>query len=220
MGMSIEENVRAVQQRIARAAVEAGRDPASVTLVAIAKTTDAAGVREAVAAGVRHIGENRLQEAERKLEALSGLALEVTWHMVGHIQTNKAVAIMERFAILHSVDSMRLGEFLDRHAPRRVPVLLEVNVAGEAAKQGFSPEALPAAVERLRGCRNLDIRGLMTMAPLSSGPETARPVFRLLRELANTQGLRELSMGMTNDFEAAIAEGATMVRIGRAIFNA
>ena len=218
--MSIRENVRAVQERIAVAAARAGRDAGSVTLVAIAKTTDAAGVREAVAAGVTHIGENRLQEAERKTDALADLAGQITWHMVGHLQTNKAKAVMERFAILHSVDSVRLGEFLDRHATRRVPVFLEVNVAREAAKQGFSPEALPPAVAHLRRCPNLDIRGLMAMAPLAGDPEAARPVFRRLREVAHAEGLHELSMGMTRDFEAAIAEGATMVRIGRAIFNA
>ncbi|MSQ25421.1 MAG: YggS family pyridoxal phosphate-dependent enzyme [Dehalococcoidia bacterium] len=218
--MSIRENVLAVQERIAVAAARAGRDAASVTLVAIAKTTDAAGAREAAAAGVRHIGENRLQEAQRKMKALADLAGNITWHMVGHLQTNKAKAVMERFAILHSVDSVRLGEFLDRCAPRRVPVFLEVNVAGEAAKQGFSPEALPAAMDQLRSCRNLDIRGLMTIAPLAGDPEAARLVFRRLHKLAYAEGLRELSMGMTNDFEAAIAEGATMVRIGRAIFNA
>jgi pyridoxal phosphate enzyme (YggS family) len=233
--MSIEQNIRRVQERMARAAERAGRSPAGVTLVAVTKSTDAAGVRRAFEAGLRCFGENRVQEAERKLAELADLRAQTTWHMVGTLQSNKAQIAARLFDTIQSVDSVRLAERLDRVAPRsgaahpgsdrgvpperRLPVYLEVNVAGEASKHGFTPDDVAAAVEQVRRCANLGLQGLMTIAPLAANPEDARPVFRRLRELAQGLGLAGLSMGMTDDFEVAIEEGATVVRIGRAIFN-
>jgi len=217
--MSIETNIARVRERIARAAERAGRDPKDITLVAVTKTTDVDGVRRALEAGLRHFGENRVQEAERKLAELGGLRSQMTWHMVGTLQSNKAKDAIQLFDIMQSVDSVRLGERLDRLLDRRMPVFLEVNVAGEAAKHGFGPGEVAEACAALRRCPHLDVRGLMTIAPLATDPEQARPVFRRLRALALGLGLPELSMGMTDDFEVAIEEGATTVRIGRAIFD-
>ena len=217
--MSIADNLRSVRERIARAAERAGRPSGDVTLVAVTKDVDATSVREAFQAGLNQFGENRLQEAERKLAALADLRPDSTWHMVGHLQSNKVKNSIQVFDIIQSIDSVRLGEALDARAEKSVPVLLEVNVAGEASKYGFRPDELTEAVERLGHCPNLDIRGLMTIAPMDPDPEAARPVFRKLRELARELALRELSMGMTNDFEVAVEEGATMVRIGTAIFG-
>ncbi|MBI2886811.1 MAG: YggS family pyridoxal phosphate-dependent enzyme [Chloroflexi bacterium] len=217
----IQANLRDMLDRIGRAAVAAGRDPAGVTLVAVCKTFPPALIAQAHAAGVRHFGENRVQEAAEKLPALTHLDPRPTWHMVGHLQTNKVKAALQLFDVIQSVDSVRLGEAVARHAlGRRVPVLLEVNVAGEASKFGFEPQEVPAAVGVLRRLPELEVRGLMTVAPLSPDPEVARPVFRRLRALGEDLGLPELSMGMTDDFEVAVQEGATIVRVGRAIFGA
>lgn len=216
---SIAENIASVQRRIALAARRSGRRPEHVTLVAITKGADAAAVREAHAAGLRDFGENRLQEAQGKLAALSDIRAATTWHMVGHVQTNKARSCIDLFDIIHSIDSIHLGEALDRRAEAPVAGFLEVNVTKEATKHGFSPEDLPGAFEGLSRLRHLDIRGLMTVAPMARDPETARPIFHELRELANRLGLAGLSMGMTNDFEVAVEEGATLVRIGGAIFG-
>ena len=216
---SIADNLRSVRQRIARAAERAGRSPDDVTLVAITKGMSADAVRQAFQAGVRQFGENRLQEAQPKLAALADLRPQSTWHMVGHLQSNKVKASIQVFDIIQSVDSVRLGEALDKRAEGPIPVFLEVNVSGEATKYGFRPGELGEAFRHLDGCRNLQIRGLMTIAPLLPDPEMARPVFRKLRELAQGLGVRELSMGMTNDFEMAVEEGATLVRIGTAIFG-
>ncbi len=217
--MSIGQNVHSVQRRIEAAARRAGRSPESVTLVAVTKSATPQEVQTAYDAGLRHFGENRVQDAERKIEALAAIRNSVTWHMVGHLQTNKAPVAARLFAIIHSVDSVRLGEALDRRVQSKLPVLLEVNVAGEATKHGFRPEVVAEALDALSRCARLQIRGLMTMAPQTRDAETARPVFRRLRELAEQFQLPELSMGMTDDFEVAVEEGATMVRIGRAIFR-
>ncbi len=178
-------------------------------------------MREAVAAGVSHVGENRVQEAQAKLPQLADLSPQPTWHMVGHLQTNKVKTALGLFDIIQSVDSLHLAHAIGRRAPEgtRVPVLLEVNVAGEAQKYGFSQQELRAAAQEAHGLPGLDVRGLMTVAPLADDPEAVRPVFRRLRELALSLGLPELSMGMTDDFEVAVEEGATIVRIGRAIFG-
>ncbi|MBM4406456.1 MAG: YggS family pyridoxal phosphate-dependent enzyme [Chloroflexi bacterium] len=217
--MSILTNIRTVQRRIEAAARRAGRAPGSVTLIAVTKSAAPEEARAAYGAGIRHFGENRVQDAEGRMEALAAIRDSVTWHMVGHLQTNKVPAAARLFAIIHSVDSIRLGQVLDRRFHERRPVLLEVNIAGEATKHGLREGELPQALDALSRCANLDIRGLMTMAPQVQDPEQARPVFRRLRELARQFGLPELSMGMTDDFEVAIEEGATMVRIGRAIFG-
>ena len=211
-------NLAAVRARIAAAAARAGRDAAAVRLVAVSKTQPAERVRAAVAAGVRDIGENYVQEAATKRAAVGG---DVRWHLIGHLQRNKAARALELFDLIHSVDSVALAEALARHAAARgapARALVEVNVGGEASKSGVAPEALPALLERLRD-PSLVIEGLMAVPPPGS-PDEVRDHFRRLRALRDAAGLRELSMGMTDDFEVAIEEGATMVRIGRAIFGA
>jgi hypothetical protein len=218
---TIAERVEAVRLQIADACRRAGRSPEAVTIVAVSKGFPAEAVREAFSAGLSQFGENRVQEAQAKLPLLAGLAPRPTWHMVGHLQTNKVKTALGLFDIIQSVDSLHLAQEISRRAPQsvRVPVLLEVNVAGEAAKYGFTPEELPARAEEVRALPGLEVRGLMTVAPMAADPEAARPVFRRLRELGDSLGLAELSMGMTDDFEVAVEEGATIVRIGRAIFG-
>jgi pyridoxal phosphate enzyme (YggS family) len=214
---TVAERLALICERAARAAERAGRAPAEVTIVAITKSFPPEAIEEAAAAGIAHIGENRVQEAAAKIPSLHHLP--VTWHMVGHLQTNKAKTALELFDIIQSVDSLRLAEALSHRAERPVPVLLEVNAAGEASKFGFSPPEVPQAAEAVARLPHLNVCGLMTIAPLVSDPEEVRPLFRELRRLRDALGLAELSMGMTDDFEVAIEEGATMVRIGRAIFG-
>ena len=214
---TIAERVAHLRQRVERAAERAGRSPADVTIVAVSKGFPPQAIEEAVAAGIAHVGENRVQEAATKVPGLRDLP--VTWHLVGHLQTNKAKTALELFDIIHSVDSLHLAEALSHRSQRPLPVLLEVNVAGEAAKFGFPPDEVTAAAQAIARLPNLDLRGLMTVAPFVSDPEAVRPVFRELRRLRDALGLAELSMGMSDDFEVAIEEGATLVRIGRAIFS-
>ena len=218
---TIAGRIEAVRLQIADACLRSGRSAEEVTIVAVTKGFPPEAVREAFSAGLSHFGENRVQEAQAKIPLLANLAPRPTWHMVGHLQTNKVKTALSLFDIIQSVDSLHLAQEISRRAPEsvRVPVLLEVNVAGEAAKYGFSPEELPAAAERVRALPGLDVRGLMTIAPMAGDPQEARPVFRRLRSLAESLDLRELSMGMTDDFEVAVEEGATIVRIGRAIFG-
>lgn len=197
-----------------------------MTLIGAAKTVDAERVREAVAAGLVDIGENRVQEALPKIAAIGP---GVRWHFIGHVQRNKARAAAGAFAVIHSVDSLRLAQALSRAAGAldlRIPVLIEVNMAGETTKHGVAPDAVADFLAAMRGLRYVEPVGLMTMAPQADDPETVRWVFRVLRELRDRlqgQGagdaFSELSMGMSGDFEVAVEEGATMVRIGRAIFG-
>ena len=208
-----------MRERIARACQRAGRDPSSVTLVAISKGQPVEAVRAAYAAGLRQFGENRIQEAVPKIEAAKGAGVEATWHLVGHLQSNKAKAAAAAFDVIHSVDSARLLARLDGAAPAPRDVLLQVNIAAEPQKQGVAPEEVEALVDTAREAANLRLRGFMTIAPMVADPEEVRPVFRDLRELADRFALTELSMGMTDDFEVAIEEGATLVRVGRAIFG-
>ncbi|GIX48716.1 MAG: YggS family pyridoxal phosphate enzyme [Candidatus Tectimicrobiota bacterium] len=226
--LSIAANVARVQERIRQAAQRAGRDPASVRLVAASKTVEVARIRAAVAAGVRIVGENYVQEARRKIGQLGRTTVE--WHLIGTLQRNKVRYVFDLFDMIHSVDSVLLAEELNRRAARlgrTMPVLLEVNLAGEATKSGFRPHDLPAALERLAGLTHVQVRGLMTIPPPTPTAEEARPFFRALRELRDQLQrqsggeleLAELSMGMTADFEVAIEEGATLVRIGTAIFG-
>jgi pyridoxal phosphate enzyme (YggS family) len=217
--MGIAENVQALQQKIERVAESVQRSPDEVALVAVSKTFSADAIKRAVEAGVRHIGENWIQEAQPKIEYLEALGVHPVWHLVGHLQTNKVKAAIELFDVIESLDSLRVAEAISKRAGKQVPVLLEVNVAGEETKNGFSAEELPAALESIAQLPGIDVRGLMTVAPQVRDPEEVRPVFRRLRELRDAAGLKELSMGMTDDFEVAIQEGATMVRIGRAIFG-
>jgi len=231
---AIAVNLARVRERIARAAEHAGRDPAEITLVAVSKTFPAAAIREAYAAGVRHFGENRVQEWEAKHPLVADLA--ATWHLVGHLQTNKARRAARLFHTVDSLDSWKLAQKLDAavaelaaSGPRRevvLPVLIEVRLAPEETKHGVEPEELPALAEAVLGLRHLELRGLMCIPPLLVDPEQVRPYFRRLRTLRDDlqqrlgRPLPELSMGMSHDFEVAIQEGATQVRLGTAIFGA
>ena len=217
--MSVAENLERVRERIELACQKAGRDPIEVTLVGVTKTVGPEAVVEAYEAGLRDFGENRVQEAVAKIDAVEQLGVQPSWHLIGHLQRNKVKAAAGRFAIIHSVDSLRLAEALSRRYQTDVLVLLEVNVAQDAAKYGFAPEEVAAALSEIAVLPHLDVRGLMTIAPITSGPEETRPVFRRLRELRDELALDELSMGMSGDFEVAIEEGATMVRVGTAIFG-
>jgi pyridoxal phosphate enzyme (YggS family) len=220
MSPDIGARIASVRARITAAAARAGRDPASVTLIGISKTHPPAMIEAAVRAGLRDIGENRVQEAVPKIAALERSSDAPRWHLVGHLQTNKAAAALRHFDILHGVDSEHLGRALSARASAPVAVLLEVNVAEEQSKFGVPPTLAPRLAERLGSLPNLDLRGLMTVAPQTDDPEEVRPVFRALSELRDAIGLRDLSMGMTDDFEVAVEEGATFVRVGRAIFGA
>ena len=226
--LSIAQNVARVHARIAQAAQRVGRDPASVRLVAASKSVEAARIRAAVAAGVTILGENYLQEARQKIGQLGQDTVE--WHFIGTLQRNKVRYIFDLFTMLHSLDSLPLAEDINRRAARlgrRMPVLLEVNVGGEASKGGFTPQELLTDVHKLAAMPHLQVCGLMTVPPPTPTPEEARPFYRSLRQLRDRvqeEGLdgiacTELSMGMTADFEVAIEEGATFVRVGTAIFG-
>ena len=209
-----------MRERIARAAERAGRPPREVTLVAVTKSVEPPAIEAALRAGVNHFGENRVQEAKSKIEQLATLQPKPPiWHMIGHLQTNKIKTAIEIFDIIHSVDSLRLAEALSRRLTTRLPVLLQVNVAGETTKNGFAPAEVMRAAEQIGRLPWLEIKGLMTIAPLARDAEEVRPVFRKLRQLRDAIGLVELSMGMSDDFEVAVEEGSTIVRIGRAIFG-
>jgi pyridoxal phosphate enzyme (YggS family) len=217
----------AVRERIARAAARAARRAEEITLVAVCKTHPPEAVREAYAAGVRDFGENKVQEAEAKIPALSDLK-ELRWHLVGHLQTNKAKKAAQLFQRIHSIDSAELARKLEHYVAivhARLDVLVQVELAGEAAKHGAGERQLFPLLEQLRGMRSLRATGLMILPPFASDAEQSRPFFRRLRELrdrALAQDLllgAELSMGMSHDFEAAIEEGATLVRIGTEIFG-
>lgn len=222
----IGTNLRQVRERIGDAALRVGRDPAEVVLVAVTKTQPAKTIRAAYDLGLRDFGENRLGEAESKFDRLPD---DIRWHMVGHVQSRKASRAVQPYVLVHSVDTAKVARRLDRFASmveRELPILLECNVSGEASKYGLSPEELPEVVAEVADLASLRLRGLMTMAPIVEEPELARPVFRALRELRDELAARypamdwsQLSMGMTDDFEVAIEEGATIVRIGRAIFG-
>lgn len=215
--MNLAANLAAVRERIRCACERAGRDPATVTLIGVSKRVPAERVIEALDADLRDLGENVVQEAAAKKPALERRG--VRWHLVGHLQRNKARAAIDLFDIIHSVDSVPLAEALSARASRKLQVLLQVNVAREASKFGFEPEAVAGALGRIGGLPNLEPIGLMTVAPIAADPESLRPVFRQLRQMAAANGLPGLSMGMSDDFEVAVEEGATFVRVGRAIFG-
>lgn len=215
----IAANVSIVRSQIEDAARRVGRDPNDVTLVAVSKSHPTAAIREAYRVGLRDFGENRVQEADAKIATLREEGCRPRWHLIGHLQTNKAKVAVDLFDILHSVDSVRLAETIANCARGPVAVFVEVNVAGESTKFGAAPESVPELVRSLRQLPNIDVRGLMTVAPRVDDPEDVRPVFRRLRHLRKELHLPELSMGMTDDFEVAIEEGSTLVRVGRAIFG-
>jgi PLP dependent protein len=231
--MNLHDNLHNVQDRIAAAALRAGRNPSSITLVAVSKTQPVEALIEAYRLGVRHFGENRVEEALTKLPAFKHAVNDssVTFHMIGHVQSRKADEVAALFDRIHSVDSVKLAQRLDRFAAEHnkvLPILLEVNVSGEVSKYGFDGQAragLLSAANTIGQLPNLKLDGLMTMAPIVSVADQTRSIFRALRELrdeieSNLKiDLPQLSMGMTDDFEVAIEEGATLVRVGRAIFG-
>jgi pyridoxal phosphate enzyme (YggS family) len=225
----LQRNLEAVRARVRAAALRSGRDPGAVTVVAVTKTVGPDVAESLARLGHRDFGENRPQDLVAKREALAaapGLP-PVRWHMIGHFQRNKVRRSLPAMDVVHSLDSLPLAETISGEAVRAgracVPVLVQVNVSGESSKGGFDPSGLGAALERIRGLPALSPVGLMTMAPWSDDPESARPVFRSLRELrdwARSSGYlagSELSMGMSEDFDVAVEEGATVVRVGRAL---
>lgn len=229
--MGVSENVAAVSERIAAAASRVGRKPDSITLMAVSKTVDPARIREAYAAGMRVFGENRVQEFEAKSPALHDLA-DAEWHLIGHLQSNKSARAVELFDHIDSLDSLRLAERLDRATAASntiLPVLIEINVGGESSKSGVpldSPE-LDSLLLAMAKFEHLQVRGLMAVPPFTPDPEAGRLYFRLLRDLRDSIAMRKLprvsmdtlSMGMSHDFEVAIEEGSTCVRVGTAIFG-
>ncbi|HEV8573693.1 MAG TPA: YggS family pyridoxal phosphate-dependent enzyme [Dehalococcoidia bacterium] len=208
-----------VQMRIAHACRRSGRSPDEITMIAVTKSVGTDAIRAAVATGVQNLAENRVQEAEAKRPDLRDFSGDVTWHMVGHLQSNKVKTAILLFDIIHSVDSLPLAEAISRRASSRRPIFLEVNVSTESGKFGFSLDDLPDQYRAIRSLQNIEVLGLMTVAPQTKNAESVRPIFRHLRQAAHSLGLNGLSMGMSDDFEVAVEEGATHLRIGRAIFG-
>ena len=226
METQISSNINAIKQRIAAAAARAGCDPLSIKLMAVTKTVGTERILKAIEAGLIMLGENYVQEAKGKIAIIGDRA---RWHMIGHLQTNKAKYAVKLFDYVHSVDRLELAQELDKRAGqinRKLNVLIEVN-SGEESKSGIEKTQALELVRQVAHLPNLAVRGLMTMAPYSNNPEDSRPYFKALRNLrddinrAGISGIsmNELSMGMTDDFEVAIEEGATIIRIGRAIFG-
>jgi pyridoxal phosphate enzyme (YggS family) len=229
--MSIAENIARVRERIAAAAERVGRDPYSITLMAVSKTVEPERIREAVESGIRVLGENRVQEFDAKFPAPEDRK-DAEWHLIGHLQSNKARKAVELFDAIDSLDSVRLAEKLNHAAAdlvKTLPVLIEINAGGEESKTGIpldSPE-LDGLLRAMPRFEHLQVRGLMAVPPFTSNPEAARPYFRLLRDLRDSIATRRLpgvqmdvlSLGMSHDFEVAIEEGSTCVRVGTAIFG-
>jgi|SRR5213594_1077046 len=223
--MGLAENLVSIRQRIAKACDRAGRDPAAVTLLAVTKAMPPEVVREAAEAGLTLFGENKVQEAKAKIPLCPD---RLRWHMIGHLQSNKCRDATQLFEMIHSVDSVPLAEEIQKWADREaksMPVLLEVNLAGESAKFGFRPDAVATALPQINSLPRVEVHGLMTLGPWTPDPEKVRPIFRQLRELkarceqALGAPLPHLSMGMSGDFEVAVEEGATIVRLGTALFG-
>ncbi|HET9180339.1 MAG TPA: YggS family pyridoxal phosphate-dependent enzyme [Terriglobia bacterium] len=226
--MNIAENIERVQEGIHRACQRSGRDAKDVRLIAVSKTQPAEAIRQAHGAGLREFGENGVQEASAKRRRLEDI--DAVWHLIGHLQSNKAKHACRLFDWIHSVDSLHLAEKIDREAAalgRKMPVLIEVHLGEEPSKFGVEQDDLVRMAEGMAMMRSLELRGLMTLPPFFDDPQAVRPYFRRLRELAERIGaqrlpgvqMRELSMGMSHDFEIAIEEGATIVRVGTAIFG-
>ena len=218
--MTVAERLAEVRRRIAVAATEGGRDESKITLVAVSKTFPSEVVAEAVAAGVTDVGENRAQELRDKVAALGSIA---RWHFVGHLQSNKVRHVVGNCTLIHSVDSQSVAEAVAAQAHKSglvQEVLIEVNIAGEASKHGVTPSGISGLLARIRALEGIEATGLMTIPPWPEDPEESRPFYKELAILARDHGLERLSMGMTRDFEVAISEGATLVRVGEAIFGA
>jgi hypothetical protein len=225
--MDMEDNLARVRERMAAACARCGRRVEGVRLIAVSKMVSTERIRQAYDAGLRDFGENRVQEAKEKRPALA--ELDITWHLIGHLQTNKVKPARELFQWVHSIDSFRLAEKVDRvpGGAQPLPLLLEVNLGEEPTKFGAGEEEVARLAEQVSQLATLELRGLMVVPPYLENPEAVRPFFRRLRELSQAIASRhlpgvsmcELSMGMSHDFEAAIEEGATMVRVGTAIFG-
>jgi hypothetical protein len=228
-GAQIFENIRIICGRISHAAVRAGRRPEDIKLIAVTKTTGIQQIKEAIGAGLRIFGESKVQEAQKKVTSDELLSMNngIEWHFIGHLQKNKAKTAVELFEMIHSIDSLELAEAINKHAEKAgktQKILLQVKLSGDISKHEILKDNLSELIKEISEMKNLSIKGLMTIPPFFENPEKARPYFselRTLRDMAETMGfnLPELSMGMTNDFEVAIEEGATMVRIGTAIFG-
>lgn len=217
--VDLRDNLARVRERIEVACARSGRKPSDVTLVAVTKYADDDQVKALLDLGVRDLGESRAVEGSARARRFGG---DVRWHFIGHLQTNKAARVADAFHVLHSLDRPAIAEDLEKKCAarnKRLPVFVQINVSGEATKGGFRPEETPGLVAGLRGKAHLGVAGLMTMAP-EGEPEAARPHFRRLRELASACGVAGLSMGMTGDFEIAVEEGATHIRVGTALFSA
>jgi pyridoxal phosphate enzyme (YggS family) len=217
--LDIRDNLEKVQQAVERACRRSSRKPDDVSVIAVSKTVEIERIKLAIEAGVKSLGENRVQEARDKVAALGR---PVPWHLIGSLQTNKAKDAVQLFDWIHSVDREELARELDRRghqAERRVNVLVQVNVGRERQKGGVQPDELKPLLDAITGCRNLDVRGLMCIPPAAESAEASRVWFKRLRELRDAAGLEHCSMGMSGDFEVAIEEGATMVRVGTAIFG-
>ncbi len=221
---AIRDNLLKVKERIEKAAQKAGRNPKEIRLVAVSKTVEVARIKEAIEAGVSILGENYVQEAQKKIEAIGK---PVSWHFIGHLQSNKAKYAVRLFDVMHSIDSTPLAEELHRRAEqedRLIKMMIEVNLSKEAAKFGTDEERVLNLAKRIQSLKHLSLEGLMTMPPYFDSPEMSRPYYVALRELKERlmkEGIpmKELSMGMSHDFEIAIEEGATYVRVGTAIFG-
>lgn len=227
---TMKEGLEDTQQAIINAARRAGRDPSEVTLVAVGKTKPASMIRELYDLGVRDFGENKVQELTAKYEELPK---DIRWHMIGHLQSNKVKYIVDKVAMIHSVDSLRLAQVIEKEAVKKdvdhVDVLLEVNVSGEESKYGMTPAEVEEQIDEFLDLKRVRIRGFMTVAPFAEDPEEVRPYFKRLKQLSvdiqnktidNNIDVGLLSMGMSGDFEAAIEEGASFVRVGTRIFGA
>lgn len=224
---TVKDNLETINKKIKEAALKVNRDPQEIKLVAVTKTATLEQIKEAINEGVKIIGENKVQEAKGKYQVLTK---EVKWHLIGHLQTNKVKYAVEIFDLIHSVDSIKLAKEIDKRSvqfKKTIDVLIEVNISGEETKYGYNPEKVEAFLKEISEFSGIRIRGLMTIAPISKNKEEVRPYFRRLRELSerirdkNIKNIKMdyLSMGMTDDFEIAIEEGANMVRIGRGIFG-
>jgi PLP dependent protein len=215
----IRANLERVRERLTRAAERAGRRASDVLLIGVSKTVEVARIRQAIEAGVPALGENRVQEARDKV---TELGRPVPWHLIGHLQTNKVRDALELFDVVHSLDRLDLAKELDKRARARgrtVDVLVEVNVAGEASKGGVGPDGLGELLDAVAAMSAVKVRGLMAIPPEAKEPDDSRVWFRALRKLGERYSFTQLSMGMSGDFEVAIEEGATMVRVGTAIFG-
>jgi len=224
---TVKDNLETINKKIKAAAWKVNRDPQEIKLVAVTKTATLEQIKEAINEGVKIIGENKVQEAKGKYQVLT---TEVKWHLIGHLQTNKVKYAVEIFDLIHSVDSIKLAKEIDKRSvqfKKTIDVLIEVNISGEETKYGYNPEKVEAFLKEISEFSGIKVRGLMTIAPISKNKEEVRPYFRRLRELSerirdkNIKNIKMdyLSMGMTDDFEIAIEEGANIVRIGRGIFG-